>query len=326
MTLSTESTFTENRRTGIGGSDIAALFGLSTWMGPIGVYNSKLGIGDDVEAPEHAQAGNYMEPGIRQQFVDKSGLRVEKPEEMCRHLELSHRICHLDGVAYNGGSDPVGITEFKNVDRSKAKLWGEAGTDDVPKDVGLQCQNNLFVAANFYGVDFKICHVNACFGGNKFVPYRIEPHKGIQNRIAEVVDDMWFNHVLKELPPPIDGSEGAKALLKSMYPVDSGEELLAEAKDLVLVDEFFKSEAAMKEAKATLDLLKNRIIERIAHHSFFSGPGFKFTYKKTKDGQKTDWKGLCAELEFTPEQLAKFTEFKSGYRSLRKKVWEVETN
>ena len=72
------------RQIGIGGSDVAALLGISKWRTPLDVYRSK------VEEPEEVdnasmEWGRRLEPVIRQKYADTVGMMVQVPEVMFRH-------------------------------------------------------------------------------------------------------------------------------------------------------------------------------------------------------------------------------------------------
>ena len=49
MTNEQRAAWLEGRRTGIGGSDVAAVLSLNPWKPPLDVWNDKLGLSEDKE-------------------------------------------------------------------------------------------------------------------------------------------------------------------------------------------------------------------------------------------------------------------------------------
>ena len=74
------------RQTGIGGSDVAAILGLSKWKTPLDVYNDKIADTPSEESNPSIEWGNRLEPVIRQKYSDVTGLSVKCPEETFRLL------------------------------------------------------------------------------------------------------------------------------------------------------------------------------------------------------------------------------------------------
>jgi putative phage-type endonuclease len=65
------------RRTGIGGSDIAAILGLSPWRTPLDVYRDKV---DGAEQPETEAMrwGRLLEDVIAREYAVRAGVRIQR--------------------------------------------------------------------------------------------------------------------------------------------------------------------------------------------------------------------------------------------------------
>ena len=66
MTNEERTAWLNERRKGIGGSDVAAIIGLSPWTTPLDIYEQKLGIALPSEETEAMYWGTALEPAIRQ--------------------------------------------------------------------------------------------------------------------------------------------------------------------------------------------------------------------------------------------------------------------
>ena len=71
MTNEQRAAWLKGRRTGIGGSDVAAVLGLNPWKTPLDVWNDKLGISEDKEMSEPAYWGRKRIPAAHRQESSK---------------------------------------------------------------------------------------------------------------------------------------------------------------------------------------------------------------------------------------------------------------
>ena len=135
---STRAEWLALRQTGIGGSDVAPILGLSPWRSPYQVWEDKTGRGEDQPESPALYWGRLLEDPIRQAYADRTGLTVVKPD--CMYSSAEHPFMHanLDGIASDGR-----IVEFKTSSRDDA--WGEEGTDEIPEYYMTQVQHYLYV-------------------------------------------------------------------------------------------------------------------------------------------------------------------------------------
>ena len=68
MTNEHRAAWLEGRRTGIGGSDVAAVLGLNPWKTPLDVWNDKLGLSEDKGMSEPAYWGTVLEDTVAKEF------------------------------------------------------------------------------------------------------------------------------------------------------------------------------------------------------------------------------------------------------------------
>jgi len=90
----------EERRSGIGGSDAAAVLGISRYASPMKVYLEKTGELEPFAGNEYTEWGNILEPVIREQFQQRTGFVVEENLELLRSEKHPFMVAHLDGIIY----------------------------------------------------------------------------------------------------------------------------------------------------------------------------------------------------------------------------------
>lgn len=87
------------RRYGIGGSDAAAILGISPWRTARDLYYDKLGIAEVSENEDNwvqLEMGNLLEPLVAQIFEKKTGLKVFKRKAMFQHPKYPWMLADLD--------------------------------------------------------------------------------------------------------------------------------------------------------------------------------------------------------------------------------------
>ena len=181
------------RRKGIGGSDAAAVAGLSQWSTALDVYYEKIGEGTNEESTA-MRRGTLLEPAIRQMYADETGRQVVQPEKAFVNTPLDFVRANLDGVA----SGEI-VLECKSArDRSG---WGEPGTSDIPIVYLCQVQHNM-MAARMHRTDVAVL-----FGDFEFTIYPIEADPEFQSLLLEQEAAFW-RCVQQRIPPePVSSAD-----------------------------------------------------------------------------------------------------------------------
>lgn len=180
----------EARRTGVGGSDIAAILGLSKWKTPLQVYQEKRG--ELVAQPENEAMrwGHYLEPVVRQAYADETGFDVRLPTELIRHKRHPFLIANIDGF-----TDEPRLFEAKT--SRSADGWGEPGTDQIPQPYLLQVQHYLTVTG------FQLADVAALIGGSDFRIYEVRADAELQGMLVDACAEFWKAVEAGEPPEPV---------------------------------------------------------------------------------------------------------------------------
>ena len=218
-------------------------------------------------------------------------------------------IAHVDRFIDNGKRE--GLLEIKTADVRFAWLWGEPGTDSVPDIYNLQCQHYLAVTG------LKWADIAVLIGGNDFRVYRVPRNDDLIKNLIRIEKEFWTNHVEKQVPPPIDGTESAKLLLSRLYPQDSGREVLADEKINAVVQEYFEFRDEIEKLEEAKLLRENQIKEEMGKASLLKGPGYRISWKTTKERKDVNYKAILAEARVPEEMIQKYTKMKPGTRPFR---------
>ena len=180
----------EQRRTGIGGSDVAAILGLSKWKTPLQVFMEKRGQLADIGDNEPMRWGRLLEPVILARYADVTGHAVLRPTGILRHPHNEFMIASLDGMTPNER-----VVEAKTA--RTAEGWGEPGTDEVPQDYLLQTQHYLAVTG------FAVADIAVLIGGSDFRLYEVPADKELQGMMIEAEAEFWRRVLADDPPEPV---------------------------------------------------------------------------------------------------------------------------
>jgi putative phage-type endonuclease len=130
----------EWRRNGLGGSDIAALVGLSPWASPWSIWAEKVGLVHDDSDNEWQEFGRRIEPVLVRWFEDRTGLHIAGEQMWLEHPDQPWRRCTADGLVFDGH------VEEPSVELALAGFEGKSTGDPPSKweadgiPLNYQCQ------------------------------------------------------------------------------------------------------------------------------------------------------------------------------------------
>ena len=171
------------RRSGVGGSDIAKVLGLSPWGDSYSLWCEKTG--DSVAAEQTSplmEAGHYTELAADRWYRDKKlpeGLFLRDARTWA-HKDRRWQLANPDRIVCTRNTDASidGIVEFK-YSPGRPSDWGPDGSTDIPKH--YWCQVQWYMAT--FGVDW--CDVVALSTWG-FRCYRIQAdHQWQEYAVAE---------------------------------------------------------------------------------------------------------------------------------------------
>lgn len=142
------------RATGLGGSEIAAVMGLSPWESRFSLWHRKAGLIGAQEDTPGTRRGNYLEDAIATWFADEHPEQRVRRTGTWRHKARPWQIANPDRLITGPGGREV--LEIKTSARSDG--WGTPGTDEIP--VYYRCQVLWYL--DTLGLD--TCRVAALIG------------------------------------------------------------------------------------------------------------------------------------------------------------------
>lgn len=207
----TELEFREQRRKYLGGSDIAAVLGMSPWRTPLQLWEDKTK--PPVESPRDAgkakvlSRGKLWEPYVAVMLVDafkQAEIDVEIVGSNKRYTDpdVPHFACEIDFEVRIEGSDEITNVELKTVSQFVASQWGESGSDDTPSHYTAQVMWGLGVTRRRKGI------LAALIGLDELRIYNIAAEDPTIEWMRDSGLKFWNEHVLTRVPPePINSAD-----------------------------------------------------------------------------------------------------------------------
>ncbi|MDD5300565.1 MAG: YqaJ viral recombinase family protein [Gallionella sp.] len=288
---------------GIGSSDAAAAVGISSYKSPLELWLEKTGRQEapDLAANDAVFWGATLEHIIANVYAERTGVKVRRLNAVLQHPEYHFMLANLDRVVQHP-MDGNGVLEVKTAGVNSAQFWEEGVPD------GYQCQvlHQLAVTGKEW------CDVAVLIGGQDFRVYRVIRDEA---RIADLIqrEAKFWQYVIDDIPPPVDGSESSGRALASMYPSDKGDVLdcTEDAGMNKLFSDYWAYRQQREAAEAQEELLKQQLQERLGFASGAVLGDARISWRKSKDSTTTDFKRLAEE---NPEWIKLYEIPKPGTR------------
>jgi putative phage-type endonuclease len=284
----------EARRSGIGGSDVAAILGISPWKTPYDVWLDKVDPtdGDDLDGKDHIIFGNLVEPVIRAEFARRNGKTVVEADQIYRSEAHPFMVANVDGiiVGENAGLEIKTASEYSGDD------WGDENTDQVPQYYLTQGLHYLAV------MGWDRIYFAVLIGGNKYRQYVVERDEEAVAALIAAETKFWNDYVLAKVAPRRNNEE-----LKSAWDKTTGSSVDATteiASDIERIKELKRHLEAIETEKSELESKVKEFIsnndelrydgKKIASWKF-NKPSIKFSASKLEKEAPDIYKRFCIE-------------------------------
>lgn len=237
-----------DRRHFLGGSDVAAILGISPWKTPLDLYLEKTQPrAEDDLSPDRMRVltrGQRMEPYVVELLSEETGLQVVRRNARYIDPELPFLAAEIDAEAETGEN-----IEIKTVSPFKAREWGEQQSDEIPVHYTAQAMHGLMVTGR------AVCVFGVLIGGDDFRVYRVERDEETIAAIRAREAAFWRNHIEAGVPP----EPTTVADIKTLYGRDAGTAIEASEDVLRHLNDLRNLQAQLKELGAQAEAAKEAI-------------------------------------------------------------------
>lgn len=263
------------RRLGIGGSDIAAICGISKWRTPMHVYLEKLGESPEEAKSEVAEWGTRLEPLIAEKFAQEhpEWAIIEKKVIYC-HPENEWALANLDRMIICPKRGR-GILEIKTASEYLKHEWDNG---NIPDYYYVQLQWYLYI------MDLDFGYFATLIGGNKYREYEVYRDDELIAQIVRLAEDFWHCYVLMRQCPPVDGSDACSKLLSRLYP-EAKSKAIIQLEETDLIEAYFDKKQQLKILEATITEMENQFKSLLGEHEIGLAGPYKLKWEnRTRNG------------------------------------------
>ncbi len=193
----------KKRRRYIGGSEIAAILGISPFQTAAGLYDEKLGLAEPKPSSDAMLTGIFLEDGIARLWHHRKCphliMRKHKPK---LHVEFKFMRASPDRILYIPNpliSNPIEGLEIKCISAHSeaAGGWGRSGSQDYPDYYRAQCAWNRMI------FDLPVWNLIALVADGRYTikHYTYKADLVYEKSLRDAACDFWFNNVKKRIRP-----------------------------------------------------------------------------------------------------------------------------
>ena len=284
----------EARKRGLGASEVSILTGDDRYRGEWDLAATKRGEAPDVEESWPMRMGHIMEPIALDAYERLTGRSPLVRGETWSDRRWPHVFASLDARW-----ERIGV---------EAKWTNRWPADAVPRSILIQAYVQMG-CADLTAVDI----VRVSSREAPEVVATVERNPDVE-AVMDLAEAWWQSYMVEGKPLPVDASRAASRYLDKMQ---GPEDMDASNEQVQLAAQLRIVRGRMAGDEATERLITNRIKESMAGAYALAGPGFRISWRPSKERVSTDWKAICNEMEPGHELLDRFTTVSDGARPFR---------
>lgn len=288
------------RRDLVTATDVPVILGLSPYKSEAQLAAEKQGLVEPVEASMRMRLGLALEPFIAEEYARASGRRLRRFGSLVRHPAIAWAAATPDYRA-------VGERLDVEIKWSSVRSRWAAG---LPQDVEAQVRWQLGC------LGFPKAEV-AALVGDELLVFPVDHDEATFAGLVDIAAD--FRRRLADGGPFAENA----ASIKARFPADDGSAIEADAELVEAVAALVAVRDRRKALETDEERLETAIKNRMGEAALLTGPGFRVTWKRTRDTTVTDWKllseGLLRQMPET-ERVALVglhSTVRPGFRPLR---------
>ena len=281
-----------DRKSYIGGSDVAAILGVSPWKSQFQLYQEKIGEFQEEITPAKQKLfdrGKRWEPVVIDMLVDELqslGHDVHILDRNKRYKDPVHDFIAaeidleliVDGEEFNG--------EMKTVHPFAAKDWGDENTDEIPVYYTAQCLHGQMVVGRNRTI------VAALIGADDLRVHFVDRDEEMIRIMRQKEIEFWARVKNRDAPEPTTADD-----IKHLFTKDSGSAVEANSEIIGAIEEIKTLKSTQKNIDVELETLIIQVKKYMGDSAYlFAGRDQLCSWKNNKEGKRTDWKSAFYDL------------------------------
>lgn len=307
--------FLRERKTGIGGSDMAAIKGLSPWATAVTIWLDKTQPDNIDPSPSSPRLdlGTWLEEPLAKWYEQETGRKVQR---FSRMLRKGHVIGHIDRLVCPDGKKRAFSAHGVFAERFlEIKTTGEPSDweEGVPAYYLDQIHTYFGLAESLQVCDVPVVSIKP------FVERDIksvERDDEIASQQIEFGNWWWDEYVAANKPPPCVSEEDAKAVWRVR---EKGKIYTATPAQVEAVKKLKSIEAAKAELDAEASAIRADLENAMQDADTMKAEDGKtlLTWRQSEGRKTTSWKSVAAELNAPADLVEKFTVTGEPFRTFK---------
>ena len=190
----------KKRRRYLGGSEVAAVLGLSPFTTAASLYDEKMGLIEPKETSEAMEVGIFLEDGIAKLWHHRKYREYQMLKHKPKlHPEFRFMRASPDRILYDTTGAWVAGVEIKCISKfsEAAGGWGRSGSQDYPEYYRVQCAWNRMI------FDLPVWNLVALVADGRYTlkHYVYKADLEYEANLRTQALDFWQNNILKKVRP-----------------------------------------------------------------------------------------------------------------------------
>lgn len=266
----TKEEWNEQRRKTIGGSDAGTILGLNPYDSSYNLWAVKTGkiVPEDISDKEAVRLGHDLEQYVSERFMEATGKKLRRDNNFVYNTDVPFAHVQVDRLVVN---ESAGFEAKTSSSLEVVKMLRENKYRD---SWYVQCVHGMMVTGA------ERWYLGVLVFGHGFYHFTIERDEAEIAALMQAEKDFW-NCVVNDTPPAIDGSQATTDAIKCIYPEsdDITVDLFGYTADL---EQYIQIGQQIKELKAIQDEAANRVKEYMGEASGGECDRYKVSWKSTK--------------------------------------------
>ena len=253
------------RRNTIGGSDAAAIVGLSRYGSQYSVFMDKTGRLPDKPDTEAMRQGRDLEEYVSQRFEEETGKKVRRLQAMLynplypfAHADVDRMVCGEDAGLECKTTSTLDVKQFHGV--------------EFPEKYYAQCVHYMAVTG------CKRVYLAILVFGKGFYWFTIERDENEVQSLVESEVEFWQTYVEQNRPPVADGSESSLETIQKLHPYDDGDTVQIMGMD-DMVRQYVDLGESVKRLKKQQDEIRAQLCQALGTRSAAVGKDYSFSWR-----------------------------------------------
>lgn len=265
----------EQRKLRIGGSEVAAILGISSWESPFSLWHRKAGALEAVDLSDQSPVywGNVLEPVVRGEWM------LRHADTHCAGPQLGLTVVDGPGIA-SPDAIVTTTTGAREVLEVKTALypdgWGASGSDEIP--IAYRCQIQWYMGL----LGMPAAHVAVLIGGHDYRDYLI-PFDGADYALMRDAAVAFVESLKSGDRPGLDSAQATQDAVRKLHPdIDRGDRVDLDA---ALADALIASKRDLDAAKAAHRYYSTQVLDAMGEAQYARHPdGRRVAYRAARDG------------------------------------------